>query len=175
MQILLYLLNYFSIFRALCPSSISAAAPSSQSRIRKLGISGSGHPVRHQHSDFHSEPAANKYSVVFVNNNGINAGNVTLSNLGGSEPGVANINQTSRRRHSSTTRNTSSQSSDPEISEPPVLRISVPFRNNPILKKNSKNMIWIHWIFKLMWIVIILETTYLPLCNLLSEIYTYQK
>ena len=142
MQILLYLLNYFSIFRALCPSSISAAAPSSQSRIRKLGISGSGHPVRHQHSDFHSEPAANKYSVVFVNNNGINAGNVTLSNLGGSEPGVANINQTSRRRHSSTTRNTSSQSSNPEISEPhPVLRISVPFRNNPILKKNSKNMI----------------------------------
>ena len=55
--------------------------------------------------------------------------------------GVANINQTSRRRHSSTTRNTSSHSSDPEISEPPVLRISVPFRNNPILKKNSKNMI----------------------------------
>ena len=55
--------------------------------------------------------------------------------------GVANINQTSRRRHSSTTRNTSSQSSDPEISEPPVLRISVPFRNNPILKKKSKNNI----------------------------------
>ena len=81
---MLYLLNFFSIFRALCPSSISAAIPSSQSRIRKLGISGSGHPVR-QHSDFYSEPAANKYSVVFVNNNGSN-GNVTLSNLGGSEP-----------------------------------------------------------------------------------------
>merc|ERR1719266_2772898 len=121
---------------ALGPSSISAGKPSSQSRIRKLGISGSGHPFR-QHSDIYSEPAANKYTVVFVNDNGSNQ---TLSNLGGSEPlGVANINQTSQRRHSSTTRNTSSQSSDPEISEPPVLRISVPFRNNPILKKNSKN------------------------------------
>ena len=77
-----YLLNNFSIFRALGPSSISAGKPSSQSRIRKLGISGSGHPFR-QHSDFYSEPAANKYTVVFVNDNGSNQ---TLSNLGGSEP-----------------------------------------------------------------------------------------
>ena len=79
---ILYLLNNFSIFRSLGPSSISAGKPSSQSRIRKLGISGSGHPFR-QHSDFYSEPAANKYTVVFVNDNGSNQ---TLSNLGGSEP-----------------------------------------------------------------------------------------
>ena len=75
-------MNNSSFFRVLGPSSISAGKPSSQSRIRKLGISGSGHPFR-QHSDFYSEPAANKYTVVFVNDNGSNQ---TLSNLGGSEP-----------------------------------------------------------------------------------------